>query len=63
MKILLVEDEHISRQMVKKILQKAGHEVVEAEDGQAAWNLFQSEPFQFVITDWMMPQLDGPGLI
>ncbi len=63
MKILLVEDEHISRQMVKKILQKAGHEVVEAEDGQAAWNLFQSEPFQFVITDWMMPQLDGPSLI
>lgn len=62
MKILLVEDEPISRQMVKMILVKAGHEVVEAEDGQAAWNLFQREPFQFVITDWMMPSLDGPGL-
>ncbi|MBI3152136.1 MAG: diguanylate cyclase [Chloroflexi bacterium] len=63
MKILLVEDEHISRQMVKKILLKAGHEVVEAEDGQAAWELFQREPFQFVITDWMMPRLDGPSLV
>lgn len=63
MKILLVEDEHISRQMVKKILLKAGHEVVEAADGQEAWELFQREPFQFVITDWMMPRLDGPSLV
>jgi two-component system, cell cycle response regulator len=63
MKILLVEDDRITRLLVKKILTKAGHEVVEANDGVMAWDLFQHEHFQFVITDWMMPALDGLGLI
>lgn len=63
MKILIVEDELIYRRMVKKSLLDAGHDIVEAEDGQAAWELFQRDPFQLVITDWMMPGLDGPGLI
>jgi two-component system, cell cycle response regulator len=63
MKILIAEDESINRRLVKKHLADAGYETVEAEDGQAAWELFQSEPFHFVITDWMMPRLDGPALI
>jgi diguanylate cyclase (GGDEF)-like protein len=41
----------------------SGYEVVEAEDGQTAWELFQRESFQLVITDWMMPRLDGLELI
>lgn len=63
MKILLVEDDKVSRLLVKNTLTKAGHEVVEANDGVQAWDLFQHEHFQFVITDWMMPALDGLGLI
>ncbi len=63
MKILIVEDDPLSRQLVKTPLQRAGYEVVEAEDGQAAWELFQHEPFALVITDWMMPGLDGPALV
>jgi two-component system cell cycle response regulator len=63
MKILIVEDELIFRRMVKKYLLEAGHEIVEAEDGQAAWELFQREPFHLVITDWMMPGLNGPQLV
>lgn len=63
MKFLIAEDESINRRLVKKHLTDAGYETVEAEDGQAAWELFQSEPFHFVITDWMMPRLDGPALI
>lgn len=63
MKILIVEDEPIYRRMVKKYLLEAGYEVIEAEDGQAAWELLQREPFQLVITDWMMPKLDGPKLV
>jgi len=62
MKILIVEDELIYRLMVKKQLLEAGHDIVEAEDGQTAWELFQRDPFQLVITDWMMPGLDGPEL-
>jgi two-component system cell cycle response regulator len=63
MKILIVEDDFGSRRLVKIHLLAAGYEIVEAEDGQMAWDLFQQEPFQVVITDWMMPKLDGPGLI
>ena len=63
MKILIVEDEYISRRMVKKFLVDAGYEIVEAEDGQSAWELFQAEHFQLVITDWMMPGLNGPDLV
>jgi two-component system, cell cycle response regulator len=63
MKILVVEDDPLSRQLIKTPLQRAGYEVVEAEDGQAAWELFQREPFPLVITDWMMPELDGPALV
>jgi len=63
MKILIVEDELIFRRMVKKYLHEAGYDVSEAEDGLAAWELFQQEPFQLVITDWMMPGLNGPELI
>jgi diguanylate cyclase (GGDEF)-like protein len=63
MKILIVEDELIFRRMVKKYLLEAGYDVVEAEDGQSAWGLFQREPFHLVITDWMMPGLNGTELI
>ena len=63
MKILIVEDEAINRKLVKKSLQTAGYEITEAEDGLAAWELFQQEPFQLVITDWMMPGLNGPELV
>ena len=63
MKILIIEDELIFRRMVKKYLLAAGYEIVEAEDGLSAWEVFQKEPFQLVITDWMMPGLDGPALV
>ena len=63
MKILIVEDEFIFRRMVKKNLLEAGHDIVEAENGQTAWELFQRTPFQLVITDWMMPGLNGPELV
>jgi two-component system cell cycle response regulator len=63
MKILIVEDEFISRRMVKKFLVDAGYEIVEAEDGKSAWELFQNEPFHLVITDWLMPRLNGLELV
>ena len=63
MKILIVEDDLDARMLVNARLSVAGYEVVEAEDGQMAWDFFQREPFQMVITDWMMPRLDGKELI
>jgi DNA-binding response OmpR family regulator len=63
MKILVADDEPAICLIVTRLLQQVGHEVVTAEDGQAAWELFQREPFQMVITDLVMPGLDGLDLI
>ncbi len=63
MKILIVEDEEFSRQMLQGQLEKLGHEVVAVASGDEAWELLQREEFPLIITDWMMPGLDGLGLV
>ncbi len=62
MKILLVDDALDMRLVMKRTLTLLGHEVTVAEDGEIAWDCLQHERFQVVITDWLMPRLDGPGL-
>ena len=59
MKILVAEDDKVSRLVLSTGLRKLGHEVVDAEDGQEAWRLFQAGDVHLVITDWMMPNMDG----
>src|SRR5262249_9188052 len=44
-------------------LQKWGYEVTAARDGAEAWRLFEGGVFPMVITDWMMPEIDGAGLL
>jgi two-component system chemotaxis response regulator CheY len=63
MRILIAEDDRSSRRLLKINLVAAGYEVVEAEDGQKAWDALQQEHFRLVITDWMMPVLSGLQLI
>ncbi len=63
MKILVVDDDSTLRHILRIHLTRAGYEVVEAEDGQVAWDIMQRENLRFVITDWMMPEVDGPELI
>ncbi len=63
MKILVAEDDKVTRRLLIRTLQKWGHEVIEAEDGEQAWTLFQSHHFPLVITDWMMPRMDGIHLV
>lgn len=59
MKILVADDESVSRLRVRRFLDKLGHEVVEACDGRQAWEQFQRQPLSLLIVDWMMPKLDG----
>ncbi len=49
--------------MIRALLERQQHEVVEAEDGEQAWRQLQRQPLQFVLTDWMMPNMDGLTLI
>jgi two-component system NtrC family sensor kinase len=63
MKILVADDEAISRRLLQNYLQKWGHEVVVAENGAEAWALFEADEFPIVLSDWMMPEMDGLELI
>src|SRR5580693_9352810 len=62
MKILIAEDENISRMVLEASLKKRGHEVAAVENGLKAWEAFQKEYFPVMISDWMMPEMDGLAL-
>jgi|SRR5579875_95908 len=59
MKILVVEDSRIALRLLEELLRKAHHEVVTAVDGAEAWRIFQEQHFDAIISDWMMPNMDG----
>ena len=61
--ILLVEDDHDLRTMLKSSLQKGSHLIIEASDGKEALQKFKSLLIDLVITDLVMPEQDGIGLI
>lgn len=63
MRILVAEDDALTRRIVERYMGKIGHQVETAPDGASAWQRFQSESFPLVITDWDMPLLTGPELI
>ncbi|NIA18988.1 MAG: response regulator [Xanthomonadaceae bacterium] len=59
--ILVVEDSDFFRSQVKKFIENAGYPVVDAEDGQIAWDYLQDHPddIRLVVTDLEMPNMDG----
>ena len=59
MRVLVADDETSCRLVLKAAVERLGYECIVAKDGAAAWELFQSELPDVVITDWMMPGLDG----
>jgi phosphoserine phosphatase RsbU/P len=59
-KILIAEDDMISRRLLEATLTRWGYEVIATCDGGAAWELLQSgDPPPLAILDWMMPGLNG----
>lgn len=61
--ILLVEDNNELRAMLKGAIEKNNHTVIEASNGREALNKFKSLFIDIVITDLLMPEQDGIGLI
>jgi CheY-like chemotaxis protein len=60
MKILVAEDERVSRRMLETILREWGYEPVLACDGTEAWNVLRSDDApRIAILDWLMPGFDG----
>ncbi|HEY4296213.1 MAG TPA: chemotaxis response regulator CheY [Paraburkholderia sp.] len=64
MKILVVDDFPTMRRIVRNLLKELGYSNVdEAEDGQAGLARLRSGTFDFVISDWNMPNLDGLAML
>jgi len=60
MKVLIAEDDPVSKGLLTATLTKAGYEVVAAEDGEQAWQLLQTpESPRLAVLDWMIPGMDG----
>lgn len=59
MKVLIAEDNTSSRLLLYKVLSREGYSVVSASDGQEAFNILLNEKVDAVLTDWMMPRMDG----
>lgn len=57
--ILLVEDDDASRLLMRRMLLQAGHEVSVVADGRQALELMAQRYFPIVLTDWVMPEMDG----
>ncbi len=59
MKVLVVDDESDARYLIAALLKGHGHEVVEAEDGVDALEKARREPVDIIVTDILMPRMDG----
>ena len=57
--ILAVEDNPVSRLLLQSILQKFGHEVTFVNNGKEAIELFRKRFFPIILSDWVMPEMDG----
>ena len=62
-RILLVDDDDLSRSTVHQMLERAGHSVTSTDSGAEAVRLFQAQPADLVVTDLIMPDTDGLELI
>jgi CheY-like chemotaxis protein len=59
MKILVAEDDDLSRLLLIAALEKLGHTCMAASNGAQAWQTFAIAPCDVIISDWMMPGLSG----
>jgi two-component system cell cycle response regulator len=59
MKVLIAEDDRDSRELLAWMLQKLGYQVVATANGKEAWDAFRKGRFRLVISDVLMPEVDG----
>lgn len=59
LRILLVEDDRSTQLLYKDLLEKSGHSVTTANNGREALDIVKATPPQLIISDWLMPEMDG----
>src|SRR4051812_35879969 len=62
MRLLIAEDDSVTRLSLTSAVERFGHEVTGVPDGVQAWEAFQSGQYSVVISDWDMPAMDGAEL-
>jgi DNA-binding response OmpR family regulator len=62
MRVLIAEDDAVSRRILQRAVERLGHDCIATTDGAEAWQSYQDAPFDVVITDWVMPNIDGVEL-
>ena len=63
MRILLVDDDPIIREMLGRRLVQAGHDITFAADGSEALAILRARPFDLMLLDFMMPKKNGPEVL
>ena len=64
LRVLVIDDTKMSRRHSIQVLSQLQiSKVMEAEDGEVAWEVLQSNQFDFLLLDWMMPKLSGIDLL
>jgi DNA-binding NtrC family response regulator len=62
-KVLLIEDEELTRNLLKRVIEKEGYNIIVADDGERGLELFNLEKPDIVVTDIKMPGLDGKEVL
>ena len=62
-RILVVDDESVMRRVIRSVLEEAGYRVLLASDGKAALKLLGKHSVELVLTDLVMPEVEGIELI
>ena len=63
MKVLIAEDDTVSRRLLQATLERADYDVIATEDGVKAWEVLrQPDAPRLLVLDWMMPRMDGVQL-
>lgn len=63
LRVLLAEDDPVARMLTARLLRKAGYDVVAAANGAEALEKLRADFCPILLTDWEMPELDGPSLV
>ena len=62
-RVLIIDDDDLSRGVLKGMLEHGGHEVVEASNGEEGINVYSQNPIDLVITDILMPGMSGKAVV
>jgi DNA-binding response OmpR family regulator len=62
MRVLIAEDDAAIRELLHDLIERQGHTITLARDGEEAWTLFHDQGTDVVISDWLMPRVEGPEL-